>query len=590
MFESFTSEEQTLLNQLIGLNQEHLFEKWADSQTTQEQKEKLVEQLTQLNKSYPSGLESYINNAKKLLHESKIGANPYDGFAPEVPEGIKLETGSDQFHQFESIGMKEAASCSYVLVAGGLGERLGYSGIKIALPSDICTNKTFIQLYIESILALTTKSNQMNGTNISPQLAIMTSDDTNDLTLSLLEQNNYFGMNKDNIHILKQEKVPSLIDNNAKFAMDEAELLVETKPHGHGDVHALLHQNNILEKWTQLGKKWVVFFQDTNGLVFNTVPAALGVSSKESFEVNSITVPRRAGEAAGGIVNLKSSKENITINVEYNQLDPLLKSNGQPEGDVSGEDGYSPFPGNINVLVFRLKEFQNVLKQSGGAIPEFINPKYADESRETFKKPTRLECMMQEYPKLLSPSAKVGFTQFERELSFTAVKNNIKDAASKQQQGLPPESASTGECDIYAINRKLLRLAGANIEENKETTYSDITVTDGPKVILSPSFKSTLNELNQKIGNLNINKDSTLILDGENIKIEDCDLHGTLVIKSIPEAKVTIKSLSVVNKGWSFKTVSADAEESLQIRGYELNRNEQRILIFDEAGEYIIEE
>ena len=28
-------------------------------------------------------------------------------------------------------------------------------------------------------------------------------------------------------------------------------------------------------------------------------------------------------------------------------------------------------------------------------MPEFVNPKYANEERTIFKKPTRLECMMQ---------------------------------------------------------------------------------------------------------------------------------------------------------------------------------------------------
>jgi hypothetical protein len=41
-----------------------------------------------------------------------------------------------------------------VLVAGGLGERLGYSGIKVALPVESASGTCFLQLYVESILAL----------------------------------------------------------------------------------------------------------------------------------------------------------------------------------------------------------------------------------------------------------------------------------------------------------------------------------------------------------------------------------------------------------------------------------------------------
>lgn len=49
----------------------------------------------------------------------------------------------------------------------------------------------------------------------------------------------------------------------------------------------------------------------------------------------------------------------MVINVEYNQLDPLLKATGHPEGDVNCETGYSPYPGNINQVSFNHPLMQN---------------------------------------------------------------------------------------------------------------------------------------------------------------------------------------------------------------------------------------
>jgi len=47
----------------------------------------------------------------------------------------------------------------------------------------------------------------------------------------------------------------------------------------------------------------------------------------EGLVMNSLTVPRSPGEAAGAICRLvKPSGEAIVINVEYNQLDALLRS------------------------------------------------------------------------------------------------------------------------------------------------------------------------------------------------------------------------------------------------------------------------
>ncbi len=105
-----------------------------------------------------------------------------------------------------------------------------------------------------------------------------------------------------------------------------------------------------------------------------------------------------------------------TVNVEYNQLDSLLRSSSEFKmGDVADEEtGNSPFPGNINILVFNAQIYSDTLERTLGVVSEFVNPKYADASRKTFKSPTRLECMMQDFPMLLPAEAQVGFTQIDR--------------------------------------------------------------------------------------------------------------------------------------------------------------------------------
>jgi UDP-sugar pyrophosphorylase len=123
-------------------------------------------------------------------------------------------------------------------------------------------------------------------------------------------------------------------------------------------------------------------------------------------------------------------------------LGPLLKEKWEKGGDVANEDGYSYFPGNTNTLVFKLKEYLAQLEQSKGVIPEFVNPKYADEHKNKFKAPTRLECMMQDYPKLLTSKGAVGFTSYENWYCFSPAKNNLKDGAACVKSGLPSYGAS----------------------------------------------------------------------------------------------------------------------------------------------------
>ena len=67
------------------------------------------------------------------------------------------------------------------------------------------------------------------------------------------------------------------MDNAAHLALEQDDpYAVQRKPHGHGDVHVLLHSTGLVKKWQLQGVQWVCFFQDTNGLVFRALPAALG--------------------------------------------------------------------------------------------------------------------------------------------------------------------------------------------------------------------------------------------------------------------------------------------------------------------------
>ena len=253
--------------------------------------------------------------------------------------------------------------------------------------------------------------------------------------------------------------------------------------------------------------------------------------------MNSIAVPRMPGEAMGAICKLvdqtDSSKE-IVINVEYNQLDSLLKAKWNKAGDVANDMGYSHFPGNTNTLIFKLPEYVANLERTKGVIPEFVNPKYADDARNKFKAPTRLECMMQDYPKLISAKGAVGFTTYDTWFSFSPVKNNIKDAAVLGAKGMPSFGAAQGEYDFYNwTNNVLEKVVGVKIDRQTESEeYAGIRLAYGPKILLDPTFALTLRDLRAKfVGETKISKNSTLVLKGLDSKVENLDLDGYLRVE-----------------------------------------------------------
>ena len=86
---------------------------------------------------------------------------------------------------------------------------------------------------------------------------------------------------------MKQGKVAALQDNDAHLALEEGDqYTINAKPHGHGDVHSLMHSTGTAQAWQDRGVKWVYFFQDTNGLALMSLAAMMGVSLDLNLEVS----------------------------------------------------------------------------------------------------------------------------------------------------------------------------------------------------------------------------------------------------------------------------------------------------------------
>jgi len=589
--EFLNAENRELVEKLIDAGQQHLFADWDAPGTADEAKADFLASLSKVDGAYPGGLVGYISNARKLLAEAKEGGNPFEGFVPHQPDTVDLTAFDKTYDHYEALGQKQFGKVGIVLVAGGLGERLGYNGIKLDIPVEVVETTSYLKHYAACLKAMEAR---MESPRPVPFI-IMVSPDTDAKTLQALESNHYFGLRKEQIHILRQAPVPAISDNEGTLALEEKYKLI-LKPHGHGDIHMLLHTSGLAAKLEKQGIEHLLFIQDTNGQVFNVMPAALGVSVTKGFDFNSIAVNRIPGEAVGGLAKLVRDDKELTLNVEYNQLDPLLRATVSPEGDVPNEQGFSMFPGNINVLVIRMASYVRILEQSQGIIAEFVNPKYADEGRTTFKKPTRIETLMQDLPKLFGPDEKVGVSIFDRRWSFSANKNNMADAAARHAAAGPPESAATAESDFYFSGRMRLAAAGTEVEEAAEELILGVPFTPGPKVLLRPSFAMTLAEVREKISGCSVSGEATLILDGKDIVLEGVELSGrsALVIKACDGAKVTVKG-TFENEGFELvklteEELASDAvPEYLRIRGYRFENRAAAVYEYETPGEYVVE-
>lgn len=135
VLETTSTKQHSLVLDLTSeeFGQSHMFDKWKNDESIKE----LGDQLEQLDAAYPGGLRQYIVKAKKLLEDSKKGLNPLDGWSPSVPEGEAFQLGTPEYESTERLGMSQLGKVGFILVAGGLGERLGYNGTKVSVYENL---------------------------------------------------------------------------------------------------------------------------------------------------------------------------------------------------------------------------------------------------------------------------------------------------------------------------------------------------------------------------------------------------------------------------------------------------------------------
>ena len=137
-------DEPTMLSLLKELDQQEILTRYEKS--TQEEKKQFLTHFNYIESTCPGGVKDYIKRAKVLLENSKNNVNPFGDFTPSIPTGFNINVGDQQFLELDKIGMEQIKDTVFVMVAGGLGERLGYPSIKIGIQTDLITLRPFIQV------------------------------------------------------------------------------------------------------------------------------------------------------------------------------------------------------------------------------------------------------------------------------------------------------------------------------------------------------------------------------------------------------------------------------------------------------------
>ena len=249
---------------LKGCGQEHVLAYWKS--LSKDARKALLEQISKIEPKSVKYCQAALKKGGDVIDSSK-------GLAPDVAvlKGKALA-------EARAGGEKElrAGRVAALLVAGGQGSRLGYDGPKGCYSIGPITGAPLFYFHARKILARSVRY----GAAIP--FYVMTSEANNAATVKCFEENDYFGLNPDDVFFFTQGMWPGMT-KEGKIILD-APGHVFMSPDGHGGLLAALKRSGALADMKRRGIKSVFFFQVDNPLVEIADPAFIGYHVQKKSE------------------------------------------------------------------------------------------------------------------------------------------------------------------------------------------------------------------------------------------------------------------------------------------------------------------
>lgn len=262
--------------------------------------------------------------------------------AMTIPE---IDMGRERF---ERIGMEavKAGKLGAVLLAGGMGTRLGSDAPKGMYDIGISKPVYIFQRLIENLMKVVEKA----GNYI--QLFVMTSEKNHDATVGFFKEHDYFGYDKDYIAFFKQEMAPAA-DFDGKVYM-EAKDSIATSPNGNGGWFLSMKKSGLLELVEKRGIEWLNVFAVDNVLQSIADPVFAGAVLEGGYSVGSKVIRKVNPQEKVGVMCTEDGRPSI---VEYIELTEDMLT----QRDENGEYAYN-FGVILNYL-FKVDKLVNLLER-----------------------------------------------------------------------------------------------------------------------------------------------------------------------------------------------------------------------------------
>ena len=259
--------------------------------------------------------------------------------------------------EFENIGTAaiKAGKVAAVLLAGGMGTRLGVDGPKGAYDIGVTKPLYIFEQQMKNLMEVVEK------VGVFVPLYIMTSDKNHEATTSFWKEHGYFGYPENLVKFFKQDMAPA-VDYDGKIFLETKDMPAMS-PNGNGGWFASMKKAGLVDDLNEKGVEWLNIYAVDNVLQRIADPVFVGATILAEVNCGAKCISKTNPYEKVGVMCLDGEKPDI---IEYYELTEEMANQKDEDGNLAYRFGA------IMNYLFRLSTLEEIVNKK---IPVHIGEK-----------------------------------------------------------------------------------------------------------------------------------------------------------------------------------------------------------------------